>query len=171
MDEKKQSSASTTTDAHKLFRKGTWVALSISPPPMHQHFHRHKTARELASADGYADRASTFFNTWLEWFQNNLSDNCTHYEMYMEISKNGLLHWHGKCCIKRPQSFAHTMGVLKYVNDIRIELDTISDMDVWDKYIKKDYPIMRAKITNKTVKRKGIYAFLSKDTSDSDEDN
>lgn len=134
---------------HSLYRKGDTRTLNISPPLTNQ----------FLEVDTTEERLMKFTNWWIKKMG---STNGFKFKLYLEISKYGLLHWHGKILIQNPIQTAHSIGKLKYKDQMRIELDTIKDIKVWDDYITKDNEIMKTIISNKSRPTKGILQWMDK---------
>ena len=155
MDEKNRQIAN-----HKMFAKGEVVAVTISPPIPKQHFSKPRTGMSLKSC--YAERKLNFIREWHPLFREL---SLTDYTMYLEISRNGLLHWHGTFTIRDPQVFQHQMGLFKYLYDINIKVDTLNDPEDWKTYVTKDTKIMSVVLTPSTKLKYTITDFLAPDES------
>lgn len=69
------------------------------------------------------------------------------YTLYTELSSTGRLHYHGYVTINNISGFyIHDIHLLKYLGSF--EIDTISQMDTWENYIKKQQGIFEAKPLN-----------------------
>lgn len=59
------------------------------------------------------------------------------YELYPEISKTGRIHYHGYITILDPMEFL-LYDIRQLDKWSKYEIDTLTDNDVWPRYIKKD---------------------------------
>lgn len=147
----------------KLWQKGDKLTLTLSPPIPEQHFYAPSIGpRKRTVFNGYAERKAAFLKEWdttfKQWYNTKLVSD---YEFYLEISKSGLLHFHGWITVRRPQHLAHTLGLLKYVRNFQgIEVDTIKDMEVWKEYITKDHHQMKTTLTPTTKVEAGVWFYL-----------
>ena len=155
-----EESFKTTLDSHSMWSAGEFVAVTISPPPSHQHFQINHKSKNLLPPTSYAERKMKFVKEWNSYLK--LLSGIERYEFYVEISRYGLLHLHGTVKISCPERFNHSVGALKYMNGVNIDVDTIKDPGNWDEYIKKDYPIMGIKLTKSTTFKKGILEWCTK---------
>lgn len=113
-----------------------WYAITINPSDAHQYW-------------ASSDRQKMYVNWAQQTFYRLLLN--TDYEMYLEISPLGRLHWHGKI------RFCNTERLIKfYMHDIHklnnlstFELDSISDEKIWDTYCRKQFKILNCKISSK----------------------
>ncbi len=131
---------------HKMRAVNDLVSVTISPPPPEQQL---KLIRKSGIFPDYKTRKETFVEEWSNIFKH--WPGIKAYEFYLEISKNGLLHWHGSVRIEDPQLFNHGLACLKYMytKAPAIDVDTVNDPAKWREYIKKDHPTMRTKITSR----------------------
>jgi len=141
-----------TLDSHSMIKPDVWYSMNINPSIQRQWF-TDPTVKHLKSTKHkyltIEERKESFNNEWKailrDWqYQQLMSE----YEFFLEISPNGLLHYHGKFKTKYPIKLLHQLGIIKYCQlDVRIEIDTINDMTKWDLYISKDHLDMQTKIT------------------------
>lgn len=136
---------------HKLYRRGDWLQLNINPPIRFQFFSSNVDAVKCITPEAYVQRLRSFKNFWFKIFDNIYVDEIT---MYLETSKQGLLHWHGKVQVKDPQMFSHFVGYLSYVKEIRVDIGKITDHSIWDDYITKDNAIMDTNYRRSLIKKK-----------------
>lgn len=124
-----------TIDKHKLWEKGTTLSITISPGLRNQ----------FLTTDPYTERKSSFIDAWELTLIEKLR-GCN-YKLWLEISKNGLLHWHGTLRVLDAPLLAHSIAQLKYVlNDVNVDVDTIDDLDTWLAYCTKDHSTMKTVI-------------------------
>jgi len=57
--------------------------------------------------------------------------------MYPELSPQGRYHLHGKIKFKKNSSIVLFYLNLADLKDVAMEIDTIKDMDIWEKYCTK----------------------------------
>lgn len=129
---------------NRLYRQGDLLAMTINPCPLEQHYKydngRLKTYEDRK--DSYVSEWKSIFKGWM--FQCLVSE----YKFYLEISKHGLLHWHGYVRINNPEKFAHMIGYYKYIQNhkattlVNIDIDSIDNIEIWQQYISKDADIM-----------------------------
>lgn len=132
MSEKKKS-----VGECKMYKQGTWYTLTINPPDSKQFFNMH-TGREFK-----------FISYWHD--QLLRLKLYAEFELYVEVSLKGRLHFHGKVNPKDTLNFL-LYGV-KILESFGIyEIDTIEDMKTWKKYYMKDqkYWLKRLKPLKKT---------------------
>lgn len=143
-----------------MFSKGEVVAVTISPPIQMQHFSKPKKGISLMSS--YAERKLNFIREWHPLLKDL---SLTDYTAYLELSRNGLLHWHAKFTIRDPQVFQHQMGLFKYMYDINIKVDTLNDPQDWETYITKDTKTMKVILTPRSKLNMTIVDYLASDES------
>lgn len=135
---------------HKLYTRGQVLAITISPGP----------ANQFLQGTTYDIRKELFIDAWEQTFIDKLI-GCK-YKLWLEISKNGLLHWHGVLTVLKPQLTAHSIALLKYtLKDVNVDVDTIDDLDYWIAYCSKDHSIMKTVIAG-PLKRTNINDFFKK---------
>lgn len=84
----------------------------------------------------------TYFTTFI------LKRSSMHIDAYMEISRNGRLHFHGTCkFLKQEHIIEFFVDHLHYIqNNGIIEIDTISDLDKWLVYCRKSQHLIKCNI-------------------------
>lgn len=127
----------------KLFNEKNWYSITLNPPDSKQ-FYKTPVGREF-----------TFLTYWHD--QLYKLKTYARFELYVEVSLRGRLHFHGLIQSKDTLNF-HLYGVKLLESFGVYEIDTISDMDHWKKYYMKDqkYWLKRLKSFKKT------YPFNSK---------
>ena len=118
-----------TINGHKLFRPQQTLSFNISPGLSRQNIGLSYKERKRTMITETSDLLKA-----LPGFK---------YKLWLEISKYGLLHWHGILTVSDAELTASSLAILKYkLNDIRIEIDTINSLDHWLAYCSKDADIM-----------------------------
>lgn len=78
-------------------------------------------------------------------------------KLYHELSCMGKWHLHGYIIIEKPMEF--TLFDLKYLKaDATMEIDTIGNPEVWEKYVMKQQPLMQQLLIDQMA---GIPSFIS----------
>lgn len=133
--------------SHKMRTAGDYYAITINPSIINQFF-----CLPVQKIDGtglkiqsYADRQIEYIQHWQANF--NVWKNRGYFQrmiIYLEISDNGLLHWHGVVKFNSTPKFNHFLGYYKYIkeNYVNIEVLPIITCDEWYEYIVKDYSRM-----------------------------
>ncbi len=73
---------------------------------------------------------------------NQILSNYSDYTLYPEISRHGRIHYHGYIRVNDIFYF-HLYSLYRLKEIYMYEIDTISDNDIWSKYIHKDKSIMK----------------------------
>ena len=144
-----KTNAERTKQTHKLYRTGDILSITVSPSDLFQFAVRDNDRKTEKRMQSYTARSEQFIAYWKSIFRGWIYTNLiSEYEMYMEISKKGRLHWHGIIVIKKPHEFAHTMYYYNYFSPTEafIDVDTIDDLKLWTEYCTKDYDIMGVKL-------------------------
>lgn len=145
-----------------LPEKETMLAVTVSPPPAMQHFTfgRKKWSKSTIDFAGYHDRKIAFIEEWTLVFDNFIDRGAiSTYEMHLELSRGGLLHWHGTMTLDDPEVFYHMMGTLKHLYGFQgLEYNPVSDEQQWRRYIEKDQGF----ILTPGVKKPTIIEILSR---------
>lgn len=121
----------------RLYETNTWYSFSLNPPDTKQ-FYGTKAGREFAFM-GYWHDALYSLKTYAK------------FELYVEVSLKGRLHFHGIIMPKDTLNFL-LYGVKMIESFGMYEIDTIADEDRWKKYYMKDqkYWLKRMKLFKKT---------------------
>jgi len=152
------SSIEKTIETHKMVRKNDVVSITITASIPLQHFYDQSI--KSSRIQPYSQRKENFIKEWRTIFKGWYLDNSLiEYKFWLEISKSGLLHWHGYGKVNDPEKFNHTLGYYKYVQKkVNIDVDTIDDIEKWISYCSKDNSIMKTIIDsiedNKPIKSK-----------------
>lgn len=137
-------------DTKRIWRKGDVLSVTIAPSVAKQYFSKSKKSiPDLKDDTEYKSRFANFERKWARNFHDWwLKSAFSHMSVYLEISKAGLLHWHGVLVVDSPKVLAHIVGYYKYINkDASIDLDTIKDYDKWMDYCRKDLEVMKHRET------------------------
>ena len=122
-----------TINGHKLYRPNTTLSFNISPGLSRQHI-----------GTSYKERKRTMITETTDTLKVLPGFK---YKLWLEISRYGLLHWHGVLTVVDSELTANSLAILKYkMNDLRVELDTIENLDHWLAYCSKDAEIMKTTI-------------------------
>lgn len=145
-----------TIEDHKLFCKGNLLSITINPNIANQYFNSKQVISNKSFPDGVVVNAKTktftsrkhlFRKYWLKKFLLLATEGGSNfYYFFLEISKNGLLHWHGTVQVEDPDELAHWIGAIKYIDKNNIDVDSIDDEAKWFKYCAKDYSINKCYI-------------------------
>lgn len=73
-------------------------------------------------------------------FKNKMNFACLAYKVYLELSSNGRIHFHGYIKIKEIKEF-YLFAVPAMCAHASTEMDTIEDDEVWYNYITKQFHI------------------------------
>lgn len=149
----KVETVSVTTDQHKMRRPNEVYSVTVTNSPSGQSFlvenygsnRKYNTFAERY--DDYVTKSVALFRGWT--FDCLVSE----FDFYLEISQDGLLHWHGTVKIQNPVRFNHMLSIHKYCSgnlslagETNIHVDTIDDPILWNNYITKDYEIMKTRV-------------------------
>jgi len=131
----------TQPTAHIVYKKG-WYSMSINPDDQHQYFGK----------DDRLEKFRNYLHANLLFLKNWHIDYCFHLELSEptsnEKSKNGpRLHVHGIIRFRSTLSIKNFLlhGFYKLTRWSMIDIDTISDPDVWYEYCTKQQIIMKEK--------------------------
>lgn len=122
MNEKTTELAKKTTDTHKMYRTDTLLSVTINPS------HQHDTNKL------FHNRIDSFATYW-----SGKLNACPakQFEFRIEMSKTGRLHYHGYVKVDDPLELGNWIFQIKNNKNI-IDIDTISCLKTWKKYIRKD---------------------------------
>lgn len=160
-----------TIESHKMPRQCSGIAITISPADNEQNFLEKDATKRLRS----------FYNKWNKLIHETLTGH-KEFEFHVEISINGRLHLHGYIEVDTPIDILSSIQMLNYrytksgnvkPNDINVQLNRIKDTnnknisdkgglgggtpkEIWLNYIRKDYPIMKSKISSNPSTYKSI---------------
>lgn len=132
---------------HKIRPANTIYCFNIDPSIPNQFFTEEviRNNRKYIEDCSYDNRLKLFKAYWLSQFRTwKHKGYIQRLVLYLEISPNGLLHWHGICYFHDAQKFNHFLGLNKYVHDKNgiIDVDTMNDSRVWYNYCSKDYDVI-----------------------------
>lgn len=140
-------------EGHKMWRNDISYSITISPNPEKQHFGFSPKARYAAVHVGTVKALDT------------LSEYST-YKLYPEIGKkNMFIHYHGTIVFKDAVG-AMLHGIPALTNkkflvgrtkqDYIVDIDTIEDSKIWDKYCHKDEEMMKPFVESVKGRKYGI---------------
>lgn len=136
--EKNPSKKTVETFEVKTAKPNTWYSFSIAPNDANQFFEQNTTQRLKQF------KASTLKRLKKCPFMQ--------YELYLDISSHGRLHWHGYIkWTDNDEIFNHFLYNQNRLEKwSQIEIDFINDGDEWNIYCKKIRHLHKCIITNKT---------------------
>lgn len=138
-----------TLSTHAIYRPGDVLTLNISPGLPDQ----------FIGTLSISERMTEFTNDWIKRLKKLSGFK---YRLYLEASRYGLLHWHGTLKVLDSLETANSLAIIKYKMNVRIEVDTIKDMRIWQQYIKKDQSVTKTSISNTSKPYNGVLGYLSK---------
>lgn len=117
-----------------------YYTLTLNPNDRHQYFEDPKRIDKL-----------TTFVECLILECPNMDIN-----IHMEISRKGRLHFHGiiKFCKIEHVLYFYLNKINEWLSYFQIEMDTIADLDVWNKYCIKSNHLINVNINSKDVLEK-----------------
>lgn len=116
-----------TCESHKLYTTGSHILIDISPGDEFQFF-RKKTLES---------RVNHMWQLFKPHF-DLIHESSSKYEISMEISKMGRIHFHSNLIVVFGSQIAHEIARINYLYTVRIDVDTIKDPLYRDAYIRKD---------------------------------
>lgn len=150
LEEQRTETSGSDTEDELYYVSDRWYTISINPVDMHQHFgdiNRLRKFRRLMHPlfVGLEEVMKFRFNIELSEPRGPLAGNPTNKSNPYFMGPR--LHIHGRF------KLLNNEGVLEFLLHImhkwaslgRIEIDTIKDIDVWDKYCEKHMHIMNLK--------------------------
>lgn len=127
-----QSSLGMTPESrerHKMYRKDTVYALSLTPLKQHQNVLVSRDRHIIQDVLKYLDPIKLYAD----------------YNLFPEIAKSknnhGVFHYHGILTITDPYGF-HLYGLNHLCNGFTYEIDTIQNNNDWELYYTKDKELM-----------------------------
>lgn len=120
-----------TTQKHKMLGNGEQLAITLNVADSGQFFNDNISNRLWNAYVIYNNFCHKYIKPWAD------------YDIYTEISRKGRIHCHGVIritdYIKYYVQYARKLDRLDSMN---VDLDTISDMDKWLEYCRKDSLLM-----------------------------
>jgi len=113
-----------------------WYAISINPDDSHQYMTEKEYTKRLKL---FVDNQKIILNRILQPLK---------YELYLEVSPVGRLHWHGYIKYNNIETLKrfYLTQVIKLKHISTFEIDTMNGK--WDAYVVKQYKIWDTKITS-----------------------
>lgn len=122
---------------------GVPYTFNYNPDDSHQYFN---------CADRL-DKAKSYMTIWLAKLK-------PHIRIHLELSKMGRLHWHGTIKFQNNAQVLEffLFKIIQLTGNGHIEIDTISDMEEWSKYITKSKHILDVCLDSHKLKTPLKYA-------------
>lgn len=121
----------------EMIKEGTQYALTISPSDKRQYF----------DCVDRIDKLTSHIEGLLLEVPN------VDFDMWMEVSRTGRLHFHGVICFKTKESIKHfyVIKINEWLSLHNLEMTTITDPKGWDEYCQKSSHLISVHITTKQV--------------------
>jgi hypothetical protein len=116
-----------TCETHKLYTYGEHLLIDISPADELQFFGK----KNLES------RVNHMWQLFKPHF-DTINRYTSKFNISMEISKTGRIHFHTNLRVLVGKYIAHEIGYMLNRYQVRIDVDTIKDISYRDAYIRKD---------------------------------
>ncbi len=134
---------------NSMFKNDTLYCFNVSPSDAHQHYRSNSI-----------NRFNDFYKSTFSLFEKYVLDYAE-IDLVPEISSKGRIHFHGT--IKFTDSVTyHLVGAYHFQQATNIDIDTIDNIDNWNKYKYKDKSLMSPflkklklpyKITNSAIRK------------------